>query len=141
MSVGRPLPGDVVEDAIDQPFWDACREGIFLVYRCAECGKSFWPAGSCPTHGMQSTEWVRSSGRGRVHTWTVVHHKYSRTFTDSPTIVAVVQLDDGPFFHTNLTAVDFVELAVGLAVQVFFSADDEGMVLPVFRPVVPADDR
>jgi uncharacterized OB-fold protein len=134
MSAGRPLPGDVVEDAIDQPFWDACSDGVLLVYRCNICATSYWPAGSCRAHGMRDIEWVPAAGTGRLHTWTVVHQKYSRSFTDEVKIVAVVKLDEGPFFHTNLIDVEEADLTVGLQVEVVFQSGEDGLVLPVFHP-------
>ncbi|WP_020109964.1 Zn-ribbon domain-containing OB-fold protein [Nocardia sp. 348MFTsu5.1] len=134
MSVGRPLPGDVVEDAIDQPFWDACNDGVLLVYRCNICATSYWPAGSCTAHGMRDIEWVPAAGTGHLHTWTVVHQKYSKSFTDKPTVVAVVKLDEGPLLHTNLIDAEGTDLRVGMPVEVVFETVEEGAVLPVFRP-------
>lgn len=133
MSADRPLPGDVVEDAIDQPFWDACSEGVLLLYRCQICLVSYWPAGACPRHGMREMAWTPACGRGLLHTWTVVHQKYSRSFTDTATIVAVVRLDEGPFFHTNLIDGNANDLAAGTPVEVVFQPDEDGAVLPVFR--------
>lgn len=134
MSAGRPLPGDVVVDAIDQPFWDACRDGILLVFRCNVCARSYWPAGSCVSHGMLDMEWTAAAGTGRLHTWTVVHQKYSRSFSDEVKIVAVIELDEGPFFHTNLIDARPATLRVDLPVEVTFQVGEDELVLPVFRP-------
>ncbi|WP_207843768.1 Zn-ribbon domain-containing OB-fold protein [Williamsia soli] len=133
MSADRPLPGDVVDDAIDQPFWDACNDSVLLVYRCNTCGTSYWPAGSCTTHGMSDMGWVPAAGTGQLHTWTVVHQRYSRSFTDDDKIVAVIKLDEGPFFHTNLIDTHADDLKVGLPVKVTFSTGDDGVALPMFR--------
>lgn len=132
-ALDRPLPGDVVEDAIDQPFWDACRDHVLLVYRCRICAESFWPAGCCPRHGMEDMAWVPSTGAGRLHTWTVVHQKYSKSFTDERTIVAVVKLDEGPLIHTNLIGSDGMDLQIGMPVEVIFHTIDTDTILPVFQ--------
>ncbi|WP_185993455.1 Zn-ribbon domain-containing OB-fold protein [Rhodococcus sp. KBS0724] len=131
--VDRPLPGDVVEDAIDQPFWDACRDHVLLIYRCRICAESFWPAGCCPQHGMQDMIWVTASGGGTLHTWTVVHQKYSKSFTEERTVVAVVKLDEGPLMHTNLIGSNGIDLQVGLPVGVVFQTIASESVIPVFQ--------
>lgn len=132
-ALDRPLPGDVVEDAIDQPFWDACRGHVLLVYRCGICAESFWPAGCCPRHGMEDMEWVPANGTGSLHTWTVVHQKYSKSFTEERTVVAVVKLDEGPLMHTNLIGSDGTDLQIGLPVEVTFQKTNTESVLPVFQ--------
>lgn len=82
---------------------------------------------------MRDMEWRAATGRGLLHTWTVVHQKYSRSFTDDAKVVAVVKLDEGPFFHTNIIDADPADLTADLPVEVVFHTDDDGSVLPVFR--------
>ena len=50
--------------------------------------------------------WVPASGTGEVFTYTVFHHAYDPRFADRvPYTLAVVQLDEGPFFHTDVVGV------------------------------------
>jgi uncharacterized OB-fold protein len=130
---GRPYPGDVAPDALDQPFWDACRQHRLLVHRCGECGRSYWPASCCVTHGSAHMAWVEASGRARLHTYTVFEHVYGRTFFDGPYNVSVVELAEGPLFHTNVIDCPPDELVVGMELEVVFEDADEGFTLPVFR--------
>jgi uncharacterized protein len=136
-AAGRPFPGDVVPDAIDQPFWNACCHGRLLVYRCNVCARSLWPAGACPDHGMADMSWVEASGKGRLHTWTVVHQQYSRSFAPEPVVVAVVLLDEGPLMHTNLLRSPGESRVVGMPLRVEFSEIADGVALPVFVPDTP----
>ena len=76
-------------------------------------------------------EWTPGSGRGTVHTFTVFHRRYHPAF-DPPYAVAVVQLDEGPFFHTSIVDCDAEGLAIGMPVEVTF--DGDGRPMPVFRP-------
>jgi uncharacterized OB-fold protein len=131
----RPLPGDVVPDDADQPFWNACRAGILILQRCGACGRHLWPAGNCPDHGAASLSWVPASGKGTLHTWTVIHQRYPNSFEDgAATNVAVVQLAEGPFLHTKLIGCDPAEMRVGLPVTVAFADVADGVTLPYFRP-------
>jgi len=129
----RPLPGDVVPDAIDQPFWDACARRQLLVYRCGRCGRCLWPAGSCPTDGMADMSWVPATGNARLHTWTVIHQQYSRSFTDTPVVVAVVELEEGTLIHTNIKDCAPADLRAGMPLRVGFDTTGP-LALPVFAP-------
>ena len=130
----KPLPSDVAPDALDAPFWEGCRERTFLLHRCSLCGRQYWPASCCVTHGARAMEWVPSSGRGRVHTFTIVPQAYHPAFAeDVPYKVAVIELDEGPFFHANV--VDAPDgIRVGMRVEAVFVETAPGIVVPKFRP-------
>jgi uncharacterized OB-fold protein len=130
----RPLPGDVTADALDQPFWDACAEHRFLVHRCRVCGRSYWPASCCVDHGSTTMEWVEASGRARLYTYVIIHHVFGTAFRPMPYNVSVVQLEEGPFFHTNVVGCDDDALVVGMDLEVAFEDQPEGFTLPLFRP-------
>jgi uncharacterized OB-fold protein len=127
----RRAPTSVPDD-LDAPFWEACSRGEFLLYRCTECGRHYWPAGCCLDHGWGSMGWVPASGRGTVHTYTVFHRQYHPAFVP-PYAVAVVRLAEGPFFHTNIVDCAVDHLEVGMAVHVTFEGD--GRPMPFFRPI------
>ncbi|MFF2846336.1 Zn-ribbon domain-containing OB-fold protein [Streptomyces sp. NPDC058001] len=133
MSAPRPFPGDLAPDRVDEEFWRACREGRYLLFRCGRCDRAVWPAGGCPEHGMADMEWCEASGRGTLHTWTVVHQRYATSFDDPPANVALVELDEGPLVHT--TVVDADRLRIGMRLEVAFQEIGPDVVLPVFRPV------
>ncbi|MEU6644389.1 OB-fold domain-containing protein [Saccharomonospora sp. NPDC046836] len=132
MSTPRPFPGDVVADRADAEFWHACRSRRYLVFRCTTCGHTVWPAGSCPRHGMAGMVWAEASGRGRLHSWTVVHQRYATSFADPPPNVAVVELDEGPLVHSTVVGAERLELRMRL--EVAFTEIGPDVVIPVFRP-------
>ena len=78
----RLLPTDVAPDDLDAPFWEGCTRGELLLHRCDVCGRHYWPVSSCVDHGGDTMSWVPSSGRGRVHTYTVIHHAYEPSMAD-----------------------------------------------------------
>jgi uncharacterized protein len=116
------------------PFWRACADEQFLVHRCTTCGRAYWPASCCIDHGGAAMQWVQASGRGIVHTYTVFHHAYDPSFADRlPYVIAVVALDEGPFFHTDIVECDPAQVHVGMAVEVVYEHLDE-WTMPHFRP-------
>lgn len=132
---GRRLgPSDAMVDELDLPFWRACADEQFLVHRCDSCGRAYWPASCCIEHGGATMQWVPASGRGVVHTYTVFHHAYDPSFADRlPYVIAVVTLDEGPFFHSDIVECAPEAVHVGMAVEVVYEHLEE-WTMPHFRP-------
>jgi uncharacterized OB-fold protein len=134
--VSRDIPPNFGADALDDPFWDGCRRHEFLLHVCSVCQRAYWPASSCIDHGWAPMTWRPSSGRGHIHTYTVFHHAYMPWLADRiPYIIAVVTLDEGPFYHSDIVECGIDEVAVDMPVEVVFRDEDDGWVIPHFRPV------
>src|SRR5205085_9431453 len=55
-------------------FFEAAREGKFVIQKCGACGDyQFYPRKICIHCGSPDVEWAQASGRGVVHTFTVIH--------------------------------------------------------------------
>ena len=138
MSDGGELLNAVVGvggDPADLPFWEACRDGRFLLHRCGVCGRSYWPASRCVDHGDRDMTWVEASGRGLLYTYTILHHAYTPEMKGkTPYVVGVVKLEEGPFFHTNIVECAPTAAAVDMPLEVVMAPHPNGMTLPMFRP-------
>ena len=135
MTARRLLPSDVMTDELDLPFWRACVNEQFLVHRCELCQRAYWPASCCIDHGAAAMRWVPASGKGVVHTFTVFHHAYDAAFADRlPYVIAVITLDEGPFFHTDIVECEPDAVAVGMPVEVVYERVDDDWTIPHFRP-------
>lgn len=123
----RPSP-------ISQPYWDACRRGELTVQRCAACGHYvFIPQPACTRCLSSALEWVRSSGRGRVYSYTVVWRPQQPAF-EVPYTVAIVEMDEGWKTLTNIVDCPVDDVRVGMDVEVKFVPMSEEITLPMFRP-------
>jgi uncharacterized protein len=79
--------------------------------------------------------WEPGSGRGEVHTYTVAYHPYDRTMIDKvPYAIAVVRLDEGPFYHSDIVGCPAAEVHIGMRVRVVYDALDADTVIPRFTP-------
>jgi uncharacterized protein len=118
-------------DPESKPFWDAAREGRFLVRGCNSCGKVHWfPRTICPICGSSDTEWKEGSGRGKIYTFTEMHRAKEQY------ILAYVELEEGPRALTNIVDCAFGEAQIGQDVEVVFVPTAEGAPpVPCFRPV------
>ena len=128
----KPLPAI---DVVNAPYWSAAAEGRLLVQECAECGhRQFYPRALCTQCGGEPG-WLECSGRGSVHTFTIVRQFGMRPFRDElPYVVAMVELEEGPKMMGNVTGCDPDSVQIGLPVEVYFlrAADDVG--IPMWRP-------
>lgn len=117
----------------DQPFFDAWADGErFLLHRCETCGRQEWPATCCVDHGLAPMRWVAASGRGTVDTFTIFYRAYSKELADQvPYVVAVLRLDEGPYFHTRIVGTPPETVKTGMRVQLRRGAGDP---FPLFVP-------
>ena len=131
MSV-EPIAPLVAGDS-DAPFWEAWNgEQKFLLHRCATCGRHDWPATCCVDHGLAPMQWVETPGAGTVETFTIFHKAYVKEMaTEVPYAVAVVRLDEGPYFHTRLMDIPPDTVKSGMRVKV---RRGEGDAFPLFIP-------
>jgi uncharacterized OB-fold protein len=133
--IGTTDVGEIIKADVDQPFWDACALGEFLVHRCGICGRSYWPASCCIHHGARAMRWCPASGKGEVHTYTIFHHAYRPSWKDRvPYVVAVVKLQEGPFYLSRIVQCPVDQVKSGMAVELAFETEDDGGILPVFKP-------
>lgn len=77
-------------------------------------------------------DWVEASGRGNVHSFTVVHRAPADYREEVPYVVALVDLDEGVRMMTRLLDVEPAAVDVGMAVEVAIQGEPR---LPYFRPV------
>lgn len=120
----------------NEGFWDACRRGELRLQRCRACGT--WrhhPRPMCPACHSLDHEWALASGRGVVHTFTIVHRPTLPAFAERlPYNVVVVRLDEGPYMVSNLVDCPAEAIRIGLPVEVVFEPLTADITLPRFRP-------
>ncbi|MBW2942718.1 Zn-ribbon domain-containing OB-fold protein [Zhongshania aquimaris] len=122
-------------DPADLPFWNACEDELFLIHQCQRCKRGYWPASRCVDHGNEAMEWVAASGKATLHTYTIIHRTHLASMKDKvPFVVGVVELDEGPFFHTNIVDCSHSMLELGMPLQVKMARHENGLMLPMFMP-------
>jgi len=132
-----PVPKPTPET---RPFWEAAKQRKLLIQRCGDCGQHyFYPRPLCPHCLSRNVEWVTASGRGRLHTF-VINHRPPRGFPpDTPIILGIIELEEGPRLMSNIVGVapDPAKLRCDMAVEVVFEDLTDDITLPKFRLAVP----
>jgi hypothetical protein len=129
----KPLPRI---DEESKGFWEACRRHELYMQRCRACGSCrYYPRALCPACLSDDTEWVRSSGRGTVYTFTVTHQNQAPGFRDElPYVLAYVGLEEGVRLLTNVVGCPPDDVRIGMRVEVVFDDVTAEVTLPKFRP-------
>jgi uncharacterized OB-fold protein len=132
---GRPLPHPT---ELSAPHWEGAKHRRLMVQRCAACGAyNFIPRHTCTECFTDRLDWVESSGRGVVYSYTVIHRAPHPSF-ETPYCAAIIQLDEGWYMLSNIVGSAMAEIAVGRRAKVDF-LDLGDVTLPVFRLEATAD--
>jgi uncharacterized OB-fold protein len=128
-----PFPEQLTAEAAH--YFEAAAQGRLELQRCAACGKVwFYPRPACVRCGAERYQWFAASGRGRVHSHSVVHRAPSPAFRERvPYVVALIDLDEGPRMMANIVGEGALGVAIGDAVEVSYECRGEGRKLPQFR--------
>jgi uncharacterized OB-fold protein len=124
-----------VPDDLSRPYWEGAREGKLVLQRCKSCGEhQFYPRPFCVACRGSDLEWVEASGRGRLHTFSVVHRTADRAFAaEVPYAFAVVELDEGPRLTVNVVDTPLDALRCDAPVRMVFTDLDDRTTIPNAR--------
>ena len=135
VAVRRPRPEPVpLPESL--PFWQAARTHKLALPRCRAC-RQFWFPPSCLCPHCQATiyTWEQVSGRGRVHSFVVVHRASDPAFAAAvPYVPAVVELEEGPRLLSDIVVAKAGRLYCGMPVSVLFEDISADFSLPRFAP-------
>lgn len=129
----KPLPRPYQDT---QAYWDAAKDKRLLLQRCRDCSKfQFYPRGVCSHCLGSALEWVESSGRGIVHTFTIAYRAPHPGFADDvPFVIAMIELEEGVRMMSNIVECDPKSVRIDMPVRVVFEAATPDITLPKFEP-------
>lgn len=118
------------------PYWEGCRNGELRLQHCADCGHyQLFPRDRCTRCRGSRVAWRTVSGHGQVESFTRVHVPLTPAWAaETPYIVALIRLAEGPLMMSNLHHCTPDELRVGLPVEVLFERRSDSVTLPQFQP-------
>lgn len=145
MSTTNDLPLPRFYSDGSREFYDATKRHELRIQQCARCESfRFPPQAMCPECHSLESQWTQVSGRGTIHTYTVVPHFEPRSvpmfsWPDDryPIVVVIVELQDADRVHIVSNVVDCNpdDLKVGMEVDVVFEDITDDITLPRFRAV------
>jgi uncharacterized OB-fold protein len=122
-------------DTDSESWWAAVQDRRLMVNVCGACGRSsLYVRPFCPHCWSEDVALTPASGRARLYTWTVVHQNAAPFDVRTPYVVAMVDLVEGPRLMTVIEDCPFESLCADMELAIAFRDDDDGFVVPVFRP-------
>jgi uncharacterized OB-fold protein len=121
--------------ALDREFFAAAAQGLLRIQRCPACGqRQFYPRQLCTACGGEPV-WETASGRGVVHTFTIVRQNAMPPFKDElPYAVAMIELEEGVRMMGNVTDCPVEQVRIGLRVEAYAIECGDGLAVPFWRP-------
>lgn len=131
-----PVLGAIRRDGNTAPFLDGAARGEFLLRRCLNCSSIGGPQeAQCTACGSLESEWIPASGAARVVSWSAVYGKGADGQPVAHTITVIAELDEGPWWWSQVVDADPSDMGTGRRLQVAFAEAEGGETLPVFRLV------
>jgi hypothetical protein len=128
----KPLP---VLEGMTGEFYAWCKKGELRFQRCKQCAA--WrhvPREMCAECGSREWEWARSSGRGRVFTWTTSAVPLHPAFKGAtPYAAVVIEMEEGVRLVSRVSDCAPEDLAIDMPVRVAFEAVTDAVTLPMFE--------
>lgn len=130
----KPLP---IPDADTEVLWAGLGRGELLLQHCLACqAVQYYQQAVCRSCGSDRLEHRPASGRGRVHSFSVVHRAPGPAFKDdTPYAVLLVELAEGPRMISALTDGDPAAVTIDMEVELVCVPASDEISLPYFRPL------
>ena len=122
------------------PFWEATKRGELLFQRCTVDGTTFmyWRREPfCPACRSGKVETLTASGRGFVYSYVINQRNMPGMLPAPPSVIALVELDEGPRLVAALSDVDPTPAGVQLDMPVTVRFEQRGdQAVPYFVPEI-----
>jgi uncharacterized protein len=127
--------GPVARDEATAEFFDGAAAGQFLLRRCPAGHFSEPSALQCTTCARTDLIWAPAAGGATLVSWTAVWSRPSGDAEPERTVLLIAELDEGPWWWSQLAGADPAALGVGERLRVEFRrASQEHEAVPVFVP-------
>ena len=128
----KPVPAP---DADSAALWRGLRDGVLLLQHCAGCGHvQYYQQAICRQCGGDALFHRPASGRGKVHSFSVVHRAPGPAFkADLPYAVLLIDLEEGPRMISTYTGGRPEEVTFDMDVVLVCEKISEDVTLPRFR--------
>ena len=116
-------------------WWErVARDEVLPIQRCTGCQKlRHPPRPMCDACGSQDFDSIDASGRGTVHTFTVIHYPQFPGY-DYPIVSIIVDLEEGERMVSTLVDCKPEDCSIGMAVRMLIQVDEDGFKIPCFAP-------
>jgi uncharacterized OB-fold protein len=126
-----------------RPFWAASRDRRLVLQWCRTCERAIhYPRDACPRCLGEALEFRPSPGVGTVYAISVMPKPANPLMAGrEPYAVALIDLEDGVRFMSNVVGIDPYAVQVGMPVRLTWEPLSDGRHLPQFAPISPGSEN
>ena len=133
----KPIPSPQGESDF---YWQKAKDHELWIRKCNHCNRAyFYPRDISPCCFSRNTSWIKASGEATLFSYGIVHRSPHPAFNeDSPYVVAIVQLAEGPKMPTNIITQETPtpeNIRIGMPLQVIFEDISDEISLVKFTPI------
>ena len=130
MAANRPKP---LIDTDSQVFWEGVQNHELKLQHCDDCQDYiFYPRLLCPNCFSDNLTWRNTSGKGVIHSYTVVHKAMPPFNEETPYVVGIIELQEGVRMMSRIEG-ERSEIEIEKPVSVVYKQVDEETTLPYFQ--------
>jgi uncharacterized protein len=123
--------GPVDRDEATAEFFDAAADGRFLLRACPAGHRSEPAVAQCTSCGSTQLRWEAAGGGAALVSWAVTGS--GQPDRASATVLVIAELDEGPWWWSQLVNANPAELAAGVRLVISFRSAEGGQAVPVFE--------
>ena len=133
MKYKRPLP---IQSPISQKYWHALKQNELSIQKCKKCAKNiFYPREFCPDCLSDDLEWFKASGKGKLHSYTIIHSTaYPEFRAHLPIILGFIKLEEGVHMIADIVECKPENLKLEMEVEIIFDNVTTEYTIPRFKP-------
>ena len=123
--------------ATNAPLIEGWQRGELMLQHCADCREIiFFPRDMCPRCWSTNLAWKRSSGGGKIVSFSLVYKHVTAPFAaEAPTVLAEIALTGGGAIMARVATGAPAAIQSGMQVELVSMPDAAQFPLPTFRPV------
>jgi uncharacterized OB-fold protein len=128
----KPVPAP---DADSAALWRGLRDGVLLLQHCGDCAHvQYYQQAICRECGGGNLSHRPASGRGKIHSFSVVHRAPGPAFkADLPYAVLLIDLEEGPRMISTYTGGKPEDVTFDMDVVLVCEPISEDVTLPRFK--------
>ena len=122
-------------------WWQQAANGVLAIQRCINCAAlRHPPRPMCDQCRSMDWDFIASNGRGKVNSYTVLHHPRFPGYC-YPLIIVLVDLEEGTRITSELVDCEPANARFGMPVEMIIHEDPDGFKIPMFRPAEERSQR
>ena len=105
-----------------QSYWEGTQKGELRIQQCVSCShRQFYPRSACENCGNRKFDWIKCSGKGTIHSYTIIREVVmnSPAFEkEIPYVLSIIELEEGVRMVAQVVDCKIEDVRIGMPVGI-----------------------